>query len=394
MAQSPQELLQTLTELVLDVCRAESAGISVFEQVHGKELVRWRTLAGAFSSNIANVMPRDASPCGMVVERRSAALLRQVHGYYKEFARAAPLIVEALLVPLSAGGNTVGTVWLMVHDERRQFDGEDARIAENLTEFAGVAFHALALRDVALKERDDLARENQQLRESERQKHELLAIIGHELRNPLSGMQYAVSFLSSRHAGQPDVANALNLLQRQLQNTRRLVDDLFEASKLTRGNVQLIKERVDVASPVIAGIQASRTLLESMRHELTVKLPAEPVFLTADPARLTQIVSNLLNNAAKFTPEGGHIEVSAQREGKEAVIRVIDNGIGIPLDMLGRIFEMFAQVTRSSGSVREGLGIGLGVVKQLVEMHGGKVGVHSEGLGKGSEFFVRLPTAE
>jgi signal transduction histidine kinase len=130
-----------------------------------------------------------------------------------------------------------------------------------------------------------------------------------------------------------------------------------------------------------------------MHHQLVVKLPPEPVMIEADPARLAQIVSNLLNNAAKYTPEGGHIELSAQREGGEAVIRVVDDGIGIPREMLDQIFDMYTQVTRPGSSAGEGLGIGLGVVKELVEMHGGRVEVRSDGVGRGSEFLVRLPAS-
>lgn len=391
---SPLRLLQSLTRVLVDYGLAEAAGITVPSEEQGREVVRWCALAGPFPANIPLSMPRDASPCTVAAARATPSLVRKLHEQYQAFSLALPRIVEALLVPMLASKGQLGTLWLILCDEQRNgVDAEDARMACDLAQIAAALFDLLSSREMLIQERDALAQRNQQLLLAERHKSEVLAIIGHELRNPLSGMQYSLSYVAGRQPQHPDVTNALNILQRQLRQTARLVDDLFDAASAARGKVQLIIERIDVSAPVMTAIETSRRLLEHMHHQLVVKLPPEPVMIEADPARLAQIVSNLLNNAAKYTPAGGHIELSAQREGGEAVIRVVDDGIGIPREMLDQIFDMYTQVTRPGSSAGEGLGIGLGVVKELVEMHGGRVEVRSDGVGRGSEFLVRLPAS-
>jgi CheY-like chemotaxis protein/two-component sensor histidine kinase len=174
----------------------------------------------------------------------------------------------------------------------------------------------------------------------------------------------------------------------------RLIDDLLDLSRVSRGKIELRRERVELATVLHNAIETSRPLIEAAGHELTVTLPPARVWLEADPTRLAQVVANLLNNAAKYTKEGGHIWLTAEQAGGEAVIRVRDTGVGIPAEMLPRIFEMFAQVGTSLERSQGGLGIGLTLVKSLVEMHQGTVEARSEGPGKGSEFVVRLPVAE
>src|ERR1700761_2936052 len=171
-----------------------------------------------------------------------------------------------------------------------------------------------------------------------------------------------------------------------------LVDDLLDVSRISQGKVELRREQVDVADAVTAAIETSRPLIDAGRHHLTTRLaPPRALTVDADTTRLSQIVANLLNNAAKYTPEGGHIQVLAERDGDAAVITVQDSGIGLSQDMLPRVFEMFAQVDRSMDRAQGGLGIGLALVKRLVEMHGGSVSASSEGPGKGCRFVVRLP---
>jgi CheY-like chemotaxis protein len=180
-------------------------------------------------------------------------------------------------------------------------------------------------------------------------------------------------------------------MERQLAALVRLVDDLLDVSRITRGKVQLRPEPVELAEVVARAVETSTPLIQSRRHELKVSLPPGPVRLTADPTRLAQVLANLLNNAAKYTEEGGRIRLTAERQGGDAVVRVRDTGIGIPADVLPRVFELFAQADRSLDRAQGGLGIGLTLVKSLVEMHGGGVQARSEGLGRGSEFVVRLP---
>ena len=189
------------------------------------------------------------------------------------------------------------------------------------------------------------------------------------------------------------VQAASEMLERQVGQMARLVDDLLDMSRITRGKIELRPERIELAPIVLQAVEASRALYRNMGHELSVALPSEPVYLDADPTRLTQVIGNLLNNACKFTDKGGRVWLTIERAGTQAAIRVRDTGIGIAADQLPRLFDMFTQVDTSLERSRDGLGIGLTLVKTLVEMQGGTVEAHSEGLGQGSEFVVRLPTA-
>jgi PAS domain S-box-containing protein len=228
------------------------------------------------------------------------------------------------------------------------------------------------------------------LREADRRKDEFLATLAHELRNPLAPIRNGLQIL--RMTGGDAAAPQIHqMLERQVNHLVRLVDDLMEVARVTRGRIELRKEAVDLSAMLRSAVETSRPLIEAARHELLVDLPAEPVTLVADPVRVAQIVANLLNNAAKYTDEGGSITLSARREGEHAIVRVRDSGIGIPVDVLPRVFDLFAQADRTYHRAQGGLGIGLTLVRTLVELHGGTVGARSEGLGHGSEFIVRLP---
>jgi PAS domain S-box-containing protein len=230
-----------------------------------------------------------------------------------------------------------------------------------------------------------------QLKEADRRKDEFLAVLAHELRNPLAPLQNMLEIMK-RGAGSGDLVEQVRpTLERQLGQLVRLVDDLLDVSRITRGKLELRKECVALASVVHQSVEASRPLVERARHELSVTLPPEPVYLHGDPARLAQAFSNLLNNACRYTEPGGRIGLTAGREGDAVVVRVEDTGLGIPPDKLASIFEMFTQVDRSLERSQGGLGIGLTLVKRLVEMHGGSVEACSAGPGRGSEFVVRLP---
>jgi two-component system CheB/CheR fusion protein len=237
----------------------------------------------------------------------------------------------------------------------------------------------------------DLKEMQEQLREADRRKNEFLATLAHELRNPLAPVRNALQVLRLAGDSGATAEQAREMMERQVRQMVRLVDDLLDVSRITRGKVELRKERVDLARAVAAAVETSGPLIESRGHQLSVELPPEPVWLEADPTRLAQVLANLLNNAAKYTEKGGHIWLTAAREPGAVVVRVRDDGIGIPAGMLPRIFEMFLQVDGRSQSSQGGLGIGLTLVKSLVEMHGGAVEARSEGPGRGSEFAVRLP---
>jgi PAS domain S-box-containing protein len=231
------------------------------------------------------------------------------------------------------------------------------------------------------------------LKEADRRKDEFLATLAHELRNPLAPIRTALEILRLRQGDAAAFEHVRGMMERQVGHMVRLVDDLLDLSRISRGKIALRRERLDLAEVVRVAVETSRPLLEAARHELAVALPPEPVGVEGDLTRLAQVLANLLNNAAKYTPEAGRIDLRVAREGGQAVVRVRDSGVGIPADMLPRVFEMFTQVEHGGGRAQGGLGIGLTLVRGLVEMHGGAVEAHSDGPGKGSEFVVRLPLA-
>ena len=231
----------------------------------------------------------------------------------------------------------------------------------------------------------------QALREADRRKDEFLAMLAHELRNPLAPIRNAAHILRLLGATDPRITRSTELIERQVQHMTRLVDDLLDVSRITRGKIKLQKGRVDLAVVVGRAIETARPLLDARKHEVSVELPNDPVWVYADSTRLTQMVENLLTNAAKYTEELGRITLTVERAGDQAALRVRDTGMGIPQDMLTKVFDLFTQVDRSLARSEGGLGIGLTLVKDIAEMHGGKVEAYSEGRGKGSEFVVRLP---
>jgi signal transduction histidine kinase len=237
----------------------------------------------------------------------------------------------------------------------------------------------------------DLQRRTDELAGAERRKDQFLAMLAHELRNPLAPIRNAVELMRQVETGDPSFQPSREMVERQVKHLARLVDDLLDVSRINQGSIRLRKEAVDLGAVVQRAIEATRSLIDGRGHELTVQLPTDPVRLEADPTRLEQVIANLLNNAAKYTMPGGHIRVQAAQEGNEAVVRVGDNGIGVPPDVLDRVFEPFVQSEGSLARSEGGLGIGLTLVRSLVEMHGGRVEAHSPGLGQGSEFVVRLP---
>ncbi|HEX7185049.1 MAG TPA: ATP-binding protein [Thermoanaerobaculia bacterium] len=238
---------------------------------------------------------------------------------------------------------------------------------------------------------DELRKRADELVAADRRKDQFLAMLAHELRNPLAPIRNAVELMRQAETADPSFHPSREMVERQVKHLARLVDDLLDVSRITRGNIRLRKEPVDLGTVVQRAVDATRPLIDSRAHKLAVQLPSTPVRLEADSARLEQVISNLLNNAAKYTMPGGHIGVTAEKEGEEALIRVRDNGIGVPPDVLGRVFEPFVQSDGSLARSEGGLGIGLTLVRSLVEMHGGTVEAHSPGLGQGSEFTVRLP---
>jgi len=224
-----------------------------------------------------------------------------------------------------------------------------------------------------------------------RAKDEFLAMLAHELRNPLMAIRIAMQTIRGEAERDPAVQRETDVVERQVKQLARLLDDLLDVSRLTRGKIELRKETVTLQAIVAEALATTRGFIDARRHGVSVSLPKEPLWFEADPTRITQVVGNLLNNAAKYTPWGGEISVTGYGERGEVVLRVRDTGIGIAPEMLPRVFDLFAQADRSLAGSEGGLGVGLTLAHTLVELHGGKTIVQSEGPGLGSEFVVRLP---
>jgi signal transduction histidine kinase/ActR/RegA family two-component response regulator len=249
--------------------------------------------------------------------------------------------------------------------------------AERLSELTGLS--------------EQLRQRTQELGEANRRKDEFLAMLAHELRNPLAPIRNAIQVMRLLAKEDVNLCWAGDVVERQVQHMSRLVDDLLDVSRFTSGKITLQKEPTDLAAVVARAVEAARPAIEERRQEMSVALPPELMRVEGDPIRLAQVVGNLLNNAAKYTPEGGRIWLTARREGNTAVVSVRDTGVGIAADMLPRVFDLFAQADRSLAHSEGGLGVGLTLVKSLVELHGGSVEAHSPGPNRGSEFVVRLP---
>jgi signal transduction histidine kinase len=286
-------------------------------------------------------------------------------------------------------------------DGQRRFRGYEAGAvdfiqkpieSDILRSKAEVFFELYRQRQQIAAQRDALEVQAAALKEADRRKDEFLATLAHELRNPLAPLRHGLDVLRRNPTGEA-AADIRDMMDRQMVHLVRLIDDLLDVSRVSEGKIGLRKERISVDSIIRSAIEASRSLIDASRHTLDVALTDEALWLDADPTRMSQVVSNLLNNAAKYTPPGGRIEISARRIAGNALIEVSDNGIGIPREKQLGVFQLFSQVDSHLDHAQGGLGIGLALVRQLVALHGGTVDVSSEGAGQGSRFTVRIPLA-
>jgi len=298
----------------------------------------------------------------------------------RDIGAAADFPVDGLvIVPLSARGRTLVALALGYAPSGRKLDADALSMATDLAARAAIAL--------------DNAKLYGKIQAEDRRKDEFLAMLAHELRNPLAPISNAVHILQVSEKDPAKLKWAIEVIGRQLTQLVRLVDDLLDVSRITRGKIELKIEPIDAAQVVAAAIETSRPFVDALGHTLTVLLPPEPLLVKGDFARVAQILSNLINNAAKYTDQGGRISVTAAREGANVVFRVRDTGIGIPGELLSSIFEPFTQIDRTLARSQGGLGIGLTLVRRLVEMQGGRVFASSEGPDRGSEFTVSLPAA-
>jgi PAS domain S-box-containing protein len=313
------------------------------------------------------------------IERVDEAALRAASRSEEHYEMLRALGLRSYIcVPMRSKARILGALAFATAESGRCYTAHDLDVAKELSHRAAIAIENAELMGA--------------LREADRRKDEFLAVLAHELRNPLAPVRNAIEILRATQSPSPQLQWTHDVIDRQVRQMTRLVDDLLDVSRITTGKIELRSERIELSSAVRIALEASRPLIERGQHILTVQIPPEPIHLDADLARLAQVLSNLLNNAAKYTRPGGHIWLIAERNDGHVLLRVRDNGMGIPPPMLKRIFDMFTQVGGTSDHAQGGLGIGLTLVKRLVEMHGGEVQARSEGINKGSEFIVTLPT--
>jgi signal transduction histidine kinase/ActR/RegA family two-component response regulator len=299
-------------------------------------------------------------------------------------------------LPLVADGELLGVLGLAFRDEGRLRPEDRARLL-SVSQKCALAFERSRLfvrereaRALAEQTAEALRRANEELEAAAREKDGFLAMLAHELRNPLAGISNAARVIRLRAARGEDLERPLAMLDRQIRNGARLLDDLLDVSRLTRGLVDIRREPVRLDAVVASAVESQRALLDAAGHQLALELPDAPVVVSGDPTRLEQVVANLVHNAAKYTPERGHVRVTLAREGDDAVVTVADDGAGIAPELLPRIFELFVQGETGLARSRGGLGLGLTLVKRLVELHGGTVTARSDGPRRGATFTVRL----
>jgi signal transduction histidine kinase/ActR/RegA family two-component response regulator len=280
-------------------------------------------------------------------------------------------------VPIKIHDEILGVIVFISAETGRKYGEDDLAVAEDLAHRAAVAI--------------ENARLYQQVRDADRRKDEFLAMLAHELRNPLAPLRSGLELLA---LGTSDHGETIQLMQDQVAYLARLVDDLLDVSRIVRGKVELRPEILALDTVVKRTEQYLRPVTDARGQELIVHLPEETIWLNADRVRLGQIIENLLNNGSKYTDRGGRIRLSVTREGDSAVIAVKDNGMGIEPDLLPRVFDLFTQSSRALDRAQGGLGIGLTLVRKLVEIHGGSIAAASEGPGRGSTFTLRLPVVE
>ena len=326
--------------------------------------------------------------CGTAAFRKQSVIVSDIAGDplwadYRHLALQYGLRACWSTPILSDAGEVLGTFAVYCHEPASPRPSH-LKLLEMATHIAKIAIERHQA-DEVLKE------QAAQLFEANQRKDEFIALLAHELRNPMAPIVTALELIRLRGDDQATVAKYRAMMERQIRHLTRLVDDLLDISRITRGKIELKRERCSVDALVTRGVEQVTALMQQQRHRLHLALPQEPLEIDADPIRMAQVVANLLNNAAKYSPQGSHIYVSAVREGDMATIRVRDTGIGMTRETMSRAFELFAQADRSSGRTQGGLGIGLTLVRRIVEMHGGEVETASAGLSKGSELTVRLP---
>jgi signal transduction histidine kinase len=387
MANPDGDILQCLVDTAMSLCAAHSAGISVLQASDGGALFRWRAVAGQWAPFAGGTMPREKSPCGIVLDHDRPLLFRHPERHYA-LDGMLPAISEVLLIPFHLGGQPVGTVWVVSHDENRRFDKEDERLMTSLARFASTACQLLETQAEARASALDNARLYEQAMVANQAKDDFFSALSHELRTPLTSILGWSEFLEL-DLGADSTLQAARAIKNAATLQARLINDLLDTSRLMTGKFAIVRSDIDLRDLLDEVTTSFRPAAERKSIDLRQE-GLDSLTVPADPVRLRQVVSNLLSNALKFTPPGGAVTVSLERLDSEAAIIAKDSGEGIPAAFVPHVFERYAQL----GERRDGgMGLGLTIVRHIVELHGGSVRVESAGEGKGSTFVVRLPLA-
>lgn len=350
-----------------------------FRQLHPEDKELWQD---RFARTVNSGEPFSADYRFLARDGRIA----WVHGEAKVVAdeQGRPLCLQGVAFDITERKQAEAVLW-------QARDALEQRVQERTAALDKINHQLQA--EIAERTRleEELRLRVKQLAEADKRKDEFLATLAHELRNPLAPIHNALEIMSLPDADDAMQDQARSILDRQVKSLVRLVDDLLDMSRITQGKIELRRQDVDLAGVVAQAVETVQPMIDSHEHELTVSLPPESVVLHADPTRLAQIIANLLNNAAKYSEPRGHIWLTADRHDNQLILQVKDAGIGISPQMLPKVFEMFVQVDKGHGRTHGGMGIGLTLVRRLVELHGGAIEASSAGLGHGSEFTLRLP---
>jgi signal transduction histidine kinase/ActR/RegA family two-component response regulator len=338
-------------------------------------------MVGSYSLSALSPSLVAAAKAGQIIAIADAASDERTAHVFA--SHQAPGLRSLVITPLLRDGALVSAL-IVAGSEAHDWTEREITLVNVVAERTWLAVERLRL-DRVLRESDAA------LRDADRRKDEFLATLAHELRNPLSLIRNVITLQKTPGTPESDPRWGQDIVERQVSYLTRLTDDLFDVSRITRDKLELQKEPVNLAEVIRASVESSRPLIDQRRHELTVTMSQESVYVAADRVRLTQVFMNLLNNAAKYTPNPGHIWLNVEQAGDTVIVRVKDTGIGIAAENLPHLFDLFYQVDRSFTRTEGGLGLGLTLVQRLVAMHGGSVEVRSDGVNRGSEFIVHLP---
>ncbi|WP_028217444.1 hybrid sensor histidine kinase/response regulator [Paraburkholderia oxyphila] len=397
-------MLRELARLARELCGATLAGIDLIENAGGTQCFHCKTLDGGLDAGALAAIPADDSPDGLTLELGTSQLFAYPKRHFTTQYAQLPDVVEQLVVPIPGLPEPWGTLWVMSCDKQHRFDAEHRRILTGLANFTCAAL-AIARAESEAR-RHALAAEaaNHALALAEEHKDNFIATLGHELRNPLTPIEVELKVLRKVCNDNGTALSALDVADRQIAQLRRLVDDLLDLSRMRHGKLSMHRSCALLQDIVGDAVRAVKVQADHRQQRLAVNLPPYPVHVYADAARVIQILTNLLTNSVKYTPPGGEIDVSVKApdigdrpvphtDCEEVVITVRDNGLGITPALQPYVFNMFSQSASARTRAEGGLGIGLAVVKYLVDAHHGDIDISSDGEGKGTRVVVRLPIA-